>query len=114
MGVPVITLAGACHAHNVGVSLLAAVGLDEDWVAHSEEEYVELAVRHAQDVQVCGGCITGMCVVILVCCGSMTNMSYVWNLLDTVLWVNEPRLAHNVGVSLQTAVGLKTALGGTK
>jgi len=29
MGVPCITLAGDCHAYNVGVSLLAAVGLEE-------------------------------------------------------------------------------------
>lgn len=34
-GVPCLTLAGACHAHNVGVSLLTAVGLQQDWVAHS-------------------------------------------------------------------------------
>ena len=34
-GVPCLTLAGSCHAHNVGVSLLTAVGLQEDWVAHS-------------------------------------------------------------------------------
>lgn len=27
MGVPVVTLAGGCHAHNVGVSVLSAVGL---------------------------------------------------------------------------------------
>lgn len=34
-GVPCLTLAGACHAHNVGVSLLTAVGLQHDWVARS-------------------------------------------------------------------------------
>ena len=34
-GVPCLTLAGSCHAHNVGVSLLTAVGLQQDWVAHS-------------------------------------------------------------------------------
>ena len=34
-GVPCLTLAGSCHAHNVGVSLLTAVGLQLDWVAHS-------------------------------------------------------------------------------
>lgn len=34
-GVPCLTLAGSCHAHNVGVSLLTAVGLQDDWVAHS-------------------------------------------------------------------------------
>jgi hypothetical protein len=26
---------GACHAHNVGASLLTAVGLQEEWVARS-------------------------------------------------------------------------------
>lgn len=36
-GVPCLTLAGACHAHNVGVSLLTAVGLEQDWVARSGE-----------------------------------------------------------------------------
>lgn len=50
MGVPCITLAGSCHAHNVGVSLLKAVGIDDGWVAHSEDEYVQLAVRHAADL----------------------------------------------------------------
>lgn len=34
-GVPCLTLAGACHAHNVGASLLTDVGLEQDWVAHS-------------------------------------------------------------------------------
>ncbi len=112
MGVPCLTLAGSCHAHNVGVSLLTAVGLHPpaslpaaaagqggdrtgssaavaggeaggegssgsgcgsggvgigsgsgsgssscwwrgpSWVAHSEAEYVALAVAHAANVQV--------------------------------------------------------------
>ncbi|KAG1668374.1 hypothetical protein FOA52_004883 [Chlamydomonas sp. UWO 241] len=47
MGVPCVTLIGGCHAHNVGVSLLNATGVSEGWVAGSEDEYVELAVRHA-------------------------------------------------------------------
>lgn len=50
MGVPCITLKGGCHAHNVGMSLLTAIGLQQDWVAHSEEQYVEMAVRHASDI----------------------------------------------------------------
>ncbi|KAK9823008.1 hypothetical protein WJX81_006345 [Elliptochloris bilobata] len=49
MGVPVVTLAGACHAHNVGVSLLEAVGLQRGWVAASHDEYVALAVAAAHD-----------------------------------------------------------------
>ena len=40
MGVPCITLAGRCHAHNVGVSLLHAVGVAEGFVARTEDEYV--------------------------------------------------------------------------
>lgn len=46
MGVPCVTLCGGGHAHCVGASLLSAVGLSEGWVASSEAEYVELAVRH--------------------------------------------------------------------
>lgn len=42
--------AGKGHAHNVGVSLLEAVGLGCDWVARTEDQYVELAVRHAADL----------------------------------------------------------------
>jgi hypothetical protein len=61
MGVPCVTLAGGCHAHNVGASLLTAVGLDGPrggrggaggWVARSEDEYVELAVHQV-------GCLVG-------------------------------------------------------
>ena len=44
MGVPCVTLRGSGHAHNVGVSLLGAVGLEDGWVAQTEEEYIELAV----------------------------------------------------------------------
>ncbi len=42
--------AGACHAHNVGVSLLAALNMREGWVADSEDQYVQLAVEAAADV----------------------------------------------------------------
>jgi predicted O-linked N-acetylglucosamine transferase (SPINDLY family) len=42
MGVPVLTLAGACHAHNVGKSLMTAVGL-ERFVAKDVIEYVRIA-----------------------------------------------------------------------
>ena len=56
MGVPVLTLAGKCHAHNVGVSLLTAVGLHKEeeeggYVAGSVEEYVERGVALACDVE---------------------------------------------------------------
>lgn len=50
MGVPVITLAGRCHAHNVSVSLLTAIGLEDQWVAQDAEQYVQLAIRHASNV----------------------------------------------------------------
>ncbi|CAK0734281.1 hypothetical protein CVIRNUC_000409 [Coccomyxa viridis] len=50
MGVPVVTLQGRCHAHNVGVSLLAVLGMRGGWVAASEDEYVRLAVQAAADV----------------------------------------------------------------
>lgn len=52
MGVPCVTLAGNCHAHNVGVSLLHAVGLADGWIAHTQDEYVELAVRRGSDIPV--------------------------------------------------------------
>lgn len=56
MGVPCITLRGKGHAHNVGVTLLTAIGLDKgdeggsptrSWVADTEEQYVELAVYYS-------------------------------------------------------------------
>ena len=50
MGVPVVTLAGDRHASRVGVSLLNNVGLG-DLVAQTPREYVDAAVRLAEDVQ---------------------------------------------------------------
>ena len=50
MGVPCLTLQGSCHAHNVGVSLLTAIGLEAEWVASSEQQYVDMAVRAAGSV----------------------------------------------------------------
>ena len=49
MGVPVVTLAGCSHVSRTGVSLLNAVGLT-NWIAGSEQEYVEIAVRMAGDL----------------------------------------------------------------
>ena len=49
MGVPCITLRGDCHAQNVGASLLSAVGLD-DWIASTEDDYVEIARSAASDL----------------------------------------------------------------
>ncbi len=47
MGVPVIVLAGKTHVSRVGVSLLSSVGLEE-FIAETEDEYVEKAVALAQ------------------------------------------------------------------
>lgn len=48
MGVPVVTLAGQCHAGRAGVSLMHAVGHPE-WVASSFEEYRGIAGSLAKD-----------------------------------------------------------------
>jgi protein O-GlcNAc transferase len=48
MGVPVITLAGRSHAGRVGVSLLTRLGL-EDLIAEGPQQYIEQAVRLAND-----------------------------------------------------------------
>lgn len=66
MGVPVITLVGNCHAHNVGMSLcvrLAEVVIDsfsgaslmctigyESLIAKTQEEYIQIAVNMAKDI----------------------------------------------------------------
>jgi len=49
MGVPTVTLAGSTMLARQGASLLGCVGL-ADWVARDEAHYVELAVRHAGDI----------------------------------------------------------------
>jgi predicted O-linked N-acetylglucosamine transferase (SPINDLY family) len=48
MGVPVVTLAGDRHAARVGASLLTAIGHPE-WIAASEEDYVQIACALAAD-----------------------------------------------------------------
>jgi predicted O-linked N-acetylglucosamine transferase (SPINDLY family) len=48
MGVPVISLRGDRHAARVGASLLNSLGHPE-WVANSEAEYIEKAVRLASN-----------------------------------------------------------------
>ena len=48
MGVPVVTLLGNRHAGRVGASLLTQVGLT-DWIAHSAEEYLDIATMLARD-----------------------------------------------------------------
>jgi protein O-GlcNAc transferase len=48
MGVPVVTLAGPCMAQRQSASLLTALGREE-WIASSEEEYLEKALALARD-----------------------------------------------------------------
>ncbi len=48
MGVPVVCLLGNRHAARVSASLVSAIGTPE-FIARSEDEYVELAVRLARD-----------------------------------------------------------------
>lgn len=50
MGVPVVTLAGVGLAARAGLMFLTACGM-QDWVAHSDREYIRLASDAAQDVQ---------------------------------------------------------------
>lgn len=52
MGVPCLTLAGRCHAHNVGASLVSALGLERDWVASSIDDYVAKAQELSSDIEV--------------------------------------------------------------
>jgi protein O-GlcNAc transferase len=49
MGVPLVALEGVAHVSRVGVSLTAAMRL-EDWIARSENGYVDLAVTKAGDL----------------------------------------------------------------
>ena len=46
MGVPVLTLAGDCHAARVGVTLLHAVGLDS-FIAATPDQYIRRAAELA-------------------------------------------------------------------
>ncbi len=59
MGVPVITIAGNRHAGRVGASLLTRVGLT-DLIADTQDEYVDVAVRLAHDVERLAALRTGL------------------------------------------------------
>jgi len=48
-GVPTLTLAGEQHRSRVGLSILHQLNMD-DWVAFSEQEFVEKAVAKARDI----------------------------------------------------------------
>ena len=49
MGVPTITLAGSNYVSRMSTAVLSGVGMFE-WIAHSEVEYVRLAIEHASRV----------------------------------------------------------------
>ena len=51
MGVPVLTLRGENHRGRVGLSLLHAMGLDEEFVADSVEDYISRAVAWGNNPQ---------------------------------------------------------------
>jgi predicted O-linked N-acetylglucosamine transferase (SPINDLY family) len=53
MGVPAVTLCGKTVTARVGASIMTALELG-DWVAHSEEEYVALAVTKTRDLAALG------------------------------------------------------------
>jgi len=50
MGVPVITLIGETHVARAGLSLLTAAGFPE-FIAYTEEQYIEIAVKLANDIE---------------------------------------------------------------
>jgi predicted O-linked N-acetylglucosamine transferase (SPINDLY family) len=49
MGVPVISLQGETQVSRMGLSILSTVGLSE-WVASTPEEYFQLAIKFANDI----------------------------------------------------------------
>lgn len=49
MGVPTVTLLGNTMLSRQGGSMLSCLGLT-DWIAHSESEYVAIAIRQANDL----------------------------------------------------------------
>ena len=50
MGVPVVALNGRTLSGRIGASILSALQM-QDWVADSEEQYVDIAVAAARDLQ---------------------------------------------------------------
>jgi predicted O-linked N-acetylglucosamine transferase (SPINDLY family) len=59
MGLPVVVLAGPVHVSRVGVSLLGNLGMPE-WIAHSRDEYVEIATKLASDVPALAAARSGL------------------------------------------------------
>jgi predicted O-linked N-acetylglucosamine transferase (SPINDLY family) len=50
MGVPVLSPYGNRHAGRMAASVLHRVGLD-DWIAHTPDQYVAMAVLYAGDLE---------------------------------------------------------------
>jgi len=50
MGVPVVTLKGNSHAHNVGVSLLTSIPAVSHLIGSNDDEYVKIAKELAEDI----------------------------------------------------------------
>jgi predicted O-linked N-acetylglucosamine transferase (SPINDLY family) len=50
MGVPVVTLLWPTMAGRVTASIMTALGLP-DWIAKTREQYIELAIQKARDLQ---------------------------------------------------------------
>lgn len=49
MGVPVVTLSGTRTVSRCGAGILGTVGLP-DWIAETPDQYISIAVKHAQDL----------------------------------------------------------------
>jgi predicted O-linked N-acetylglucosamine transferase (SPINDLY family) len=59
MGVPVVTLMGDRHVARVSGSLLAAIGRGE-WVAHTPDDYVRIAIALATSPEKLGSVRAGL------------------------------------------------------
>jgi protein O-GlcNAc transferase len=59
MGVPTVTLAGNSLVSRQGETLMRCVGL-EDWIARNEQEYVEIAVARANELEALAGLRGGL------------------------------------------------------
>lgn len=51
MGVPTLTLSGATPASRLGAALLTQLGLRDDWVAASKEQFVACAMQASKDLR---------------------------------------------------------------
>ncbi|MDO9215205.1 MAG: tetratricopeptide repeat protein [Methylococcales bacterium] len=60
MGLPVLSLAGDNSVARMGVSILSAVGLEQDWLAHTTEDYIALAQQHTAALDKLAALRTGL------------------------------------------------------